>query len=111
MVSKKLSLGFSKIIGKEQSLEVPVVLQKSPYKISLVPCPTLLEPILRVFKGKEDIMDMNDHPRLEPREDFEEDMIHITPHFANMGGIDKEKIIGPELIKKLDSDILHGLFY
>ena len=59
-----------------------------------------------MFARQENIVNMHDHARPQPRDDLEEQVLHVAADRQHVRGVDEEDVIAPELLEKLQRDIL-----
>ena len=82
-----------KIIEKDH-LVISVVHQKRAESIKLIPRPIFdHRPLLWIFKGPKYVVEMNEHPAFELRQDFEQFEADVATGLQNVGGVDKKHIV------------------
>lgn len=94
------------VVRKEFDIEAAVVLQKSTKHVGFGPRPAVENPILGIFKGIKNVVEMNVDSRTQCGKDIEEDVVHVASDLRDMTGVDKEHISLAQLPEHLDRHIL-----
>ena len=84
----------------DENLVVVIVHQERLQHVLLVPGLAALEdPRMRVFLRQRNVVQMDDHARLQAREDFEKEPVHIAANFGTVGTVVEQHITSLQLVE------------
>src|SRR5688572_23444720 len=90
------NLGVSRVhpVRAPDDLERVVERKERAKQVLLVPEAFSVEdPIPRIFGGQEDVVHVNEDPRLQPWEDLEDLIQHVAADLSHMGGVDEQDVV------------------
>src|SRR5258706_10319579 len=86
-----------------------VEFEEGAQHVGFVPGAAFLVPGHGIFEGMEDVVDMDEHSATNPRQDLEEQEVHVAAELGYVGGVDEEDVVRLELLEERERAILKPL--
>src|ERR1019366_3857804 len=89
------------IIRCPHDLESVIVLEECAHEILFVPIASLVnDPPLGVFIGQEYVVNMDQHAWLQPRQYFENQIVHVAPGLSDVRAVNEKDVMRTQPVKE-----------
>ncbi len=96
--------------GTEEDAKTAAVREQRAQQVLLVPVASFLDdPLPGIFVRQEHVVHMDANARCEPRQHFEEEMVHVAAGLRDVRGIDEQDVARFEGEKHVQGHVLHFL--
>ncbi len=85
MSLNKIAMLHVHVVVEVHHFERGVVLQKCAEHLVFSPRTAFINPTLREFKGKEDVVEVNNNAGFQPWQNSEEHVVHVTVDLRHVG--------------------------